>query len=301
MEEKHKTSSDIHERRLSALESINASFASMKEEAEKEHKKLEPRRREAQPSGTMDKINASFQEALSQEKEKKKNGGDVEFIWTLAAGILVTVLIVAVVIFLVMLYRGSVQDSRDRENTPAVQISDSEEPSAEESVSTNAGEETGTESSGTETIGTETADRRETEDMERAIPEGYESILNEKEIEEWKNRETDNSRLFIQMNQKLNINDEGKAYLRLINPPYSAFNIQVKIYAQDNPEEVLYQSEVLEPGTILEYADFDSIPSPGQYEGGVEYTVYDKDGSIIGTHEVAVEITAQEQQEAAGQ
>jgi len=300
--ENHKVPADTEEKHLSALESINASFAELKKEAQQGNRRLEPRRMEAQASDTMERINASFA-AVQREAAKQEKKGDKEWLWNLATAILTALLILATVIFIVIIYRGGSQDGNDTEHTPAVQITETEETKTTESGSEDTEEVTENASEGTETEGQTEAESGETaaEDAGRTIPEEYEAILNEKEKEEWIGRKTDNSRLFVQMNQKLNPDKDGKVYLRLINPPYSAFNIQIRVYIQDDPETVLYQSEVLKPGTILEYADFDSVPEPGEYAAGVEYTVYDDKGNKIGTHEVAVELSAQEQQGAAGE
>lgn len=290
MGEKHERTADTEKRRLSALESIDASFAALKKQAEEEKRKPEPYRAEGRSSETMEKINASFAERREAAKgagEKEDRESGTELAWKLAAGALTVVLVAAVIIFIVMVYQGSSRDGDGGGTMPAVQSTEPEAATEPGGGRTETAEETET-AAGTESAG-------------RVIPEEYETILTEEEIEEWKNRETDNSRLFVQMNQKLRIASDKKVYIRLINPPYSAFGIQVKVYTQDDPETVLYQSDILEPGTILEYAEFGSSPEPGQYAAEVEYTVYDKDGNKIGTHEVAVEITAEAQQDAAGQ
>lgn len=302
MSEKHKVPAETEEKYLSALEKINASFAELKKEAEQGDKKLEPHRMEAQASDTMEKINASFA-AVQQKAAKRDKKEDKEWLWNLAAGILTVLLILATVTFIVMIYRGSSQDGNDAEHTPAVQITETEETKTTERSSEDTEKESEKASEGTGTEKQTEAESGETAAAEagRVIPEEYEAILNEKEKEEWKGRKTDSSRLFVQMNQKLNLDGDGNVYLRLINPPYSAFDIQIRVYIQDDPETVLFQSEVLEPGTILEYADFDSVPEPGEYAAGVEYTVYDKKGNKIGTHEVSVELSTQGQQGAAGE
>lgn len=324
MEENHNIPSDTQKEQLSALESINASFAALKEEASRDGKKLVSHDMETKSSGTIDKINASFAAArraaapAEKEEEDSQHGG----VWNVITGILVVVLIAAAVLFLVVIHRGIRQGEGDAAHTPAVQETDTEgqsENGRQEDWADTGTEKDGTPETQVKADGEQADAQTETEQTDgqpgtqaeagqteaagagRAIPEEYETILNEEEKEEWKNRETDSSRLFVQLNQKLNVDKNRNAYLRLINPPYSAFYIQIKIYEQDNPETVLYQSDSLKPGTILEYAEFDSVPEPGQYGAEVEYTVYDKDGNKVGTHEVAVDMTVQEQQEAAGQ
>lgn len=308
MGENHNMSSDKQKEHLSALESINASFTSMKEEAAKEKKSLESYKPRVESSGTVDRINASFAEAqkdAAKSSRRNERESQVNFVWNVITGILVTALIVSTVVFLVMIYKGHDQNRENEDNSPAVQMSDTDTESQTadsgmmtESQTAESGTET--EMSSEEDTGGETA-QTEQADTPREIPEEYDSILTDNEKEEWKNRAADSSRLFVQMNQKLNVAGNKKVYLRLINPPYSTFDMQVKIYTQDDPETVLYQSGILKPGEILEYAEFENIPEPGDYAAGVEYTVYDENGNKIGTHEIAVDITVQEQSGAAGE
>lgn len=312
MGENHNMSSGPQKGQMSALESINASFVNLKEEAAREKKSLEPYKLRVEHSSTVDRINASFA-AAQKEAERRGRRNDretqVNFLWNVITGVLVAALVISTVVFLVMIYRGHTEEEEGVNPPPAVTMSEtnterqseeSEELTESQTAAADTEETSGTETAGEQDTEEETA-QTEQGDTPREIPEEYEDILTDNEKEEWKSRAADSSRLFVQMNQKLNVDGDQKVYIRLVNPPYSAFDIQIKIYTQDDPDTVLYQSEILKPGEILEYAEFENIPEAGDYTAGVEYTVYDSGGNRIGTHEVAVDITVQGQQEAAGQ
>lgn len=301
MGEKHSTTSDSRKEGLSALESINASFAELKEQAARGNTSLDSYKRQTASSSTLEKINASFaaaQKEAGRSKGQNSRKSQVDFMWNVITGVLVTAMIVATVIFVIVIRKGSTPENPSDQTQP-VQTTESQTVSTEPPSETASESQTETESASA----TETESERQTEqeNVSREIPEEYASILSDDEKKEWESRQADSSRLFVQINQKLNAAEDGNVYLRLVNPPYSAFNIQIKVYIQDAPDTVLYQSDIMEPGNILEYAEFDNLPEPGEYTAGVEYTVYGSDGNKIGTHEVAVDLTVQTQQAAAGE
>ena len=128
--------------------------------------------------------------------------------------------------------------------------------------------------------------------------EGNESILTEDEQAKWKNEEVEvnGEKIFVELNTMIKL-DGQKAYIRLINPIYSSYTVSVTIYPQNDEESILYQSEHLAPGTILEAIMLEQEPKEKERSAVVLYTVYDSDGKEIGTHAVDVEFTNEEDEE----
>lgn len=71
MGEKHSTTSDSRKEGLSALESINASFADLKEQAARGNTSLDSYKRQTASSSTLEKINASFAAAQKRRAGAK--------------------------------------------------------------------------------------------------------------------------------------------------------------------------------------------------------------------------------------
>lgn len=124
--------------------------------------------------------------------------------------------------------------------------------------------------------------------------EKYQDVLTEEEKTEWREKKADSDEVYIQINTRIPLKTAShKADIRLINPPYSKYKLQVEIQSSDEAKTVWYQSEVLEPGTIIETADFLESLKPGEYDATVKYTFFDQEEKEIGAHPVAVKIEAE--------
>lgn len=312
MEEKKQNILDTQEQKLSALESINASFAAMKKDASKYQKERESVNVRKEGLHALDEINASFAEKRGKLKAPAENekavGSRISLMWNLVSGVLILIIIISTVALVSMVYRGTgereevqtgetsvTQNTGDTEQNPdrtgeTGETEQNPEETAETGETEPNSEETG-ETGETEQTEKQTEAVSESNGIRYTIPEEYEDILTEKEKEKWRTREKDPSRLFVQINQKMEITDRENVYLRLINPPYSALKIQVKIYMKEEPDTVLYQSDIVEPGTVLEYVPFAQVPEDGEHAAEVEYTVYDEEGNRLGTHKMAIDIT----------
>lgn len=121
-----------------------------------------------------------------------------------------------------------------------------------------------------------------------------ESILSEEEQEKWASTGLDEDNIYVELNSKIYL-EESKAYLRLINPIYSTYYYSITIYPQGEEETILYQSEKIAPGTILEAVMLTAEPSEKQYAAVVKYYVYDGEGNELGSHPVNAEFTTEEQ------
>lgn len=121
-----------------------------------------------------------------------------------------------------------------------------------------------------------------------------ESVLSEEEQEKWASTGLDEDNIYVELNSKIYL-EESKAYLRLINPIYSTYYYSITIYPQGEEETILYQSEKIAPGTILEAVMLTAEPSEKQYAAVVKYYVYDGEGNELGSHPVNAEFTTEEQ------
>lgn len=118
----------------------------------------------------------------------------------------------------------------------------------------------------------------------------YLSVLNKKEKEKWlsKKQETDGS--YMQMNQIVLIGSDGyTADLRLINPPYSACDIEISIKVP-GLEDVVYQSGRLAPGTVIEEGRLNNNYSLQEGKAKVYFKFYDGSGKLVGEKELDIEI-----------
>lgn len=116
----------------------------------------------------------------------------------------------------------------------------------------------------------------------------YPDILTEDERKEWKTKEKSDSEVYIQLNTRIGVQGNGEnAYIRLINPPYSEYDFKIKAYLKSDSNDILYESAVISPGTILEYVKLEHGMEAGEYDAVIQYTFY-KDDSEIGTQEQAV-------------
>lgn len=121
-----------------------------------------------------------------------------------------------------------------------------------------------------------------------------ESILNEEEREKWTSNDLNAENVYVELNSKIYL-DGSKAYIRLINPIYSSFSFRITLHPEGEEDTILYQSEKLAPGTILEAVMLAAEPAQEQYHAVVKYLVYDGGGNELGTYSVNVEFTTDEQ------
>lgn len=152
-------------------------------------------------------------------------------------------------------------------------------------------ESTGSQSTG-ESIKDTAAAKNVTNDEE--TDGGHKSILSEAEQEKWTAADLDEENIFVILNTKIYL-DGNKAYIRLINPIYGTYYYSITIYPETEEDTILYQSEKIAPGTILEAAMLTAEPTEAQYAAVVKYQVYDEEGNELGTHPVQVEFTTDEQ------
>jgi uncharacterized membrane protein len=100
---------------------------------------------------------------------------------------------------------------------------------------------------------------------ERAVQQ-YNSILTDSEKEMWRTQEKSDV-LYALMNQKISISsDSSRAELRIVNPPYNKYAEFVQIYLVNDPEDIIYQSDAIEPGNIVDYADLNQKLEEGEQE-----------------------------------
>jgi len=121
----------------------------------------------------------------------------------------------------------------------------------------------------------------------------YENYLSSEEQEQWKTKEIDPDELFIQVNTKVTVDEKTQeAVLHLVNPPYSAYELSVEIYLSEDSEQILYHSERINPGTLVETFEMAESLKEGMYPVIIRYTFYDGE-ETLGSHLVAGEFLIQ--------
>ena len=121
----------------------------------------------------------------------------------------------------------------------------------------------------------------------------YENYLSSEEQEQWKTKEIDPDELFIQVNTKVTVDEKTQeAVLHLVNPPYSAYELSVEIYLSEDSEQILYHSERITPGTLVETFEMAGSLKEGMYPVIIRYTFYDGE-ETLGSHLVAGEFLVQ--------
>lgn len=119
------------------------------------------------------------------------------------------------------------------------------------------------------------------------------SLLTKDEQEQWVSQAAEEEIIPIELNTRIEVQGD-RALIRLLNPVYSAYPIKVRILKEEG-EQVLYESERLAPGTVLE-----SVPLIGlgegkeeEFDADVEYTVYE-DQVVKGSYLVPVKLIRQD-------
>ncbi len=135
----------------------------------------------------------------------------------------------------------------------------------------------------------EASNQTEEGQSEKVSPEAEDvpPFLNEGQQMEWTEKPVDDSQVYMQFSNKLEITaGQNILDLQLVNPPYSAYSIDVVIVMKDNPLDVLYQSELLKPGEYLETVGLTRPLEPGTYPILVQYQFYYEDGkTLMGSYE----------------
>lgn len=112
-----------------------------------------------------------------------------------------------------------------------------------------------------------------------SVTERYRDILTEDEIEEWNTTEAEQGKVFLKLNTQMHIENGTRANIRLLHPPYCVYDCKIQI--TDRKKNLLYQSEVLTPGTVLESVLLKQRPEQEKEPVQVHYMFYES-----GTEEV---------------
>lgn len=119
----------------------------------------------------------------------------------------------------------------------------------------------------------------------------YVGLLSEEEQMQWAQREVASGEAIMDINLRMPV-ENGRAHMRLVNPPYSDFVCEVTLHLKTGADgaenEPLYHSERLNPGSAVEYAELAAPLAPGEHTAVAQYTFYDGTGSVKGQYEVEV-------------
>lgn len=106
-----------------------------------------------------------------------------------------------------------------------------------------------------------------------SVTEQYREWLTPQEIEAWNNTRLQSGKVFLKMKTEIQVSEGTKAYIRLINPPYCAYDCRFRITEEDTGQ-VLYESDILAPGTVQNYAGLGSTPDYGETPVVVKWLFY---------------------------
>lgn len=122
----------------------------------------------------------------------------------------------------------------------------------------------------------------------RTIPQG----LPEAEVANWQEKEVDKDQLFISLNTELTMYaGEKEANLSIMNPPYSAYDFDIRIVLEDGKDTLLYESDLLVPGTYCQNVELLQEFQKGSYDATVYYTFYGETTEVVlGEHMVPITI-----------
>lgn len=106
-----------------------------------------------------------------------------------------------------------------------------------------------------------------------SITGNYQGILTSEEVEEWNDTKVQRGKVYLKLRTQVPVSERRIANIRVVNPPYCAYDYRFSI-AESDTGEVLYESGVVTPGTVLEQVSLDRQIEHGQTEATVLYTFY---------------------------
>jgi len=118
-----------------------------------------------------------------------------------------------------------------------------------------------------------------------SVTEQYRDVLTPQEIEEWNGTRVQSGKVYLKLKTEIKITGGTKADIRLINPPYCAYDCKVSIVEKESGL-MLYESDRIVPGTVLKYVGLNRNASYGRTPVSVSWEFYRHDGDrVIGTEE----------------
>lgn len=115
----------------------------------------------------------------------------------------------------------------------------------------------------------------------------YKDILTDAEIEEWNTTEVQAGKVFLKLNTQIKVRSGNQAYIRLVNPPYCTYDYQFTIVKRGGG--LLYESEVLPPGSVQEYITLNTKIGDQAEKAWVNYSFYNSgENELAGSKSVEV-------------
>ena len=122
----------------------------------------------------------------------------------------------------------------------------------------------------------------------------YGEILTEEEQKAWGTKEVQRGEAVFQLNLEIPVDVRSRrAEIRLVHPPYSDFICQVEL-TEEESGIVLYESEEMIPGTVIQYAILSETMAEGTYDAIARYTFTDGKGKVYGTYDVETVLEVKE-------
>lgn len=121
-----------------------------------------------------------------------------------------------------------------------------------------------------------------------SITGSYQGVLTSEEIEAWNNTKVQRGAVYLKLRTQVPVSQRRVANIRVVNPPYCAYDYRFTI-SENDTEEILYESEGITPGTVVEQVSMNRQIEHGQTEATVTYTFYRHgEEEAVGTREVQV-------------
>jgi len=122
----------------------------------------------------------------------------------------------------------------------------------------------------------------------------YQDILTEDEQAKWISKDIQTGEVVFQLNLKIPVDAEtSRAEIRLVHPPYSDFICKVTLKDVESGI-VLYESEEMIPGTLIQYITLSETMAIGEYDAVVSYTFMDGKDKVHGNYDVEVVLDVKE-------
>lgn len=105
------------------------------------------------------------------------------------------------------------------------------------------------------------------------VTDKYRDILTPKEIEEWNSARVQPGKIYIKLKTEIQVTEGTKAYIRFVNPPYCMYDCVFRI-TDEAAGEILYESDKVNPGTVLKYVNLKREADYGEEQVRVNCQFY---------------------------
>lgn len=122
----------------------------------------------------------------------------------------------------------------------------------------------------------------------------YREYLSKAEQKEWDDKSRRIKDNYAQISQRITIDQKtGTALVHYVNPLYGANLSKLSLRLEEDEEIILYESEQISPGTVIETVKVQESLDVGKYNGHAYFEFYTDQKKLLSEHNVALEIVVQ--------